>query len=79
MIEISIDKFVDFHILTEYFNILIKYADAQENNQKRLFDNLEEFNKLLNEQMEKSLKECYFEYKITKIFLINKYRRICKK
>ena len=72
MIEISIDKFVDFHILTEYFNILIKYANAQENNQKRLFDNLEEFNKLLNEQMEKSLRECYFEYKITKIFLINK-------
>lgn len=72
MLEISIDKFVDFHILTEYFNILAKYADAQENNQKRLIDDLEKFNILINEQMEKSLRKCYFEYKITKIFLINK-------
>ena len=65
--------------LEQFYNILISKAKAQELNQLRIIEELDEFNQVFDVYIEKYLKESIFEYKITHIFLIEKESQKYKK
>ena len=58
--------------LEPFYKKLVSIAKAQELNQLKIIEELDEFNQLFDREIEKLLKESIFEYKITHIFLIVK-------
>ena len=58
--------------LEPFYKKLVSIAEAQELNQLKIIEELDEFNQLFEIEIEKYLKESIFEYKITHIFLIEK-------
>ena len=55
-----------------FFNDLNSKAKEQENLQKKLIPNLDEFNKVFDIEIEKALKNSIFEYKIIHIIFVDK-------
>ena len=58
--------------LEQFYNILIFKSKAQELNQLRIIEELDEFNQVFDVYIEKYLKESIFEYKKTHIFLVER-------
>ena len=58
--------------LEQFFKKISNDAIEQENAQLKLVNNLEEFNKVFDEEIEKALKGSIFEFKIAHIFLLDK-------
>ena len=69
---LEISKNISEEDLEEYFNRISFEAEEQEDNQRKLIFNLDEFNLVFDNEIEKALKESIFEYKLIHIFLIDK-------
>ena len=66
---IEFAKYIEKKDLEQYFHILTGKSIDQERNQLKIMDRLDEFNKIFDIEIEKSLQNSIFEYKIIYIFL----------
>ena len=64
-------KYIEKEDLEEYFSILTNQSYEQEMNQLKIIKDLEQFNKVFDREIERSLLKSIFEYKIIYIFLSN--------
>ena len=66
---IEFAKYIEKTDLERYFYILTEKSIDQERNQLKILDRLDEFNEIFDDEIEKSLQDSIFEYKIIYIFL----------
>lgn len=66
---IEFAKYIDTNDLNQYFKILSNHSKDQEKNQLKIINQLDQFNKVFDIEIEKSILRSIFEYKIIYIFL----------
>ena len=66
---IEFSKYIDTDDLHQYFKILSNHSIDQEKNQLKIINQLDQFNKVFDIEIEKSFLRSIFEYKIIYIFL----------
>jgi hypothetical protein len=70
--DINLYEYGKIEDLDKFCKTILKDAEMQEKNQFRILKDLEKFNNLFDEEIEKALKYTIFEFKITHIILIDK-------
>ena len=68
----EMSKNIKIEDLEKFFKEISNDAKEQENNQFKLINELNEFNNVFDEEIEKALKKSIFEFKIIHIFLLDK-------